>query len=99
MDPVHRSTLQRRRLLAESLAVGFAALAPARLLAQGWPSRPVTLLVGTPAGDAIEVYARALAEQLAKQTGGTLLVDNRAGANGNISAESVLRAPADGNTL
>lgn len=67
--------------------------------AQSWPSKPVTLVVGTPAGGAVDAYARALADQLTRQTGGTFLVDNKPGANGNLSAEAVLKAPADGHTL
>ncbi|HZF82913.1 MAG TPA: tripartite tricarboxylate transporter substrate binding protein [Burkholderiaceae bacterium] len=92
------TTLTRRRVLT-GFALGATALMPAVGLAQSWPAKTVTLVVGTPAGDAIDVYARALADQLAKQTGGTFIVENRAGANGNISAESVLKAPADGTTL
>lgn len=64
-----------------------------------WPNKPVTLVVGTPAGGAIDAYARTLADQLSKQTGGTFLVDNRAGAGGNLSAEHVLKSRADGHTL
>lgn len=79
-------------LVAAGLAAGTAA-------AQSWPVRPVTLIVGTPPGGALDVYARALAEQLGKTTGGTFLVDYKAGANGNISAEHVLKAPPDGHTL
>lgn len=75
------------------------ALVPGAALAQSWPVKPVTLVVGTPAGGAVDAYARALADQLAKQTGGTFLVDNKPGANGNLSAEAVLQAPADGHTL
>jgi len=78
------------------LAFGFAA---SGALAQAWPTKPVTLVVGTPAGGAVDAYARTLAEQLGKQTGGTFLVENKPGANGNISAENVLHAPADGATL
>ena len=50
-------------------------------------------------GGAIDAYARTLADQLTRQTGGTFLVENRAGAGGNISAEHVLKSPADGHTL
>lgn len=85
-----------RHLLAAAVFLGAAAASPA----QGWPGgKPVTLVVGTPAGGAVDVYARALADQLGKQTGGTFIVENKPGANGNISAEAVLNAPADGHTL
>jgi tripartite-type tricarboxylate transporter receptor subunit TctC len=91
--------MQRRTLSTALvlLACGLGGAAPAS--AQSWPAKPVTLVVGTPAGGAVDAYARALADQLAKQTGGTFLVDNKPGANGNLSAEAVLKAPADGHTL
>jgi tripartite-type tricarboxylate transporter receptor subunit TctC len=59
----------------------------------------VKLIVGVPPGGALDPFARVLADQLAKVTGGTFIVENKAGANGNLSAEAVLQAPADGHTL
>jgi tripartite-type tricarboxylate transporter receptor subunit TctC len=81
--------------------LALACLIPAAALAQAsvWPTKPVTLVIGTPAGGAIDAYARALAQTLGKQTGGTFVVDYKAGANGNISAEAVLKAAPDGHTL
>jgi tripartite-type tricarboxylate transporter receptor subunit TctC len=76
-----------------------ALASPAGALAQAWPSRPVTFLVGVPAGGAVDPFARALADQMAKVTGGSFVIDNKPGANGNISAEAALKAPADGHTL
>lgn len=90
-----RATLRRTL----SLAAFALALAFPGAQAQGWPGKPVTLLVGVPAGGALDPFARTLADQLAKVTGGTFVVENRPGANGNLSAEAVLRAPADGHTL
>jgi len=89
-----------RRKLALALT-GACLLAPLGALAQApaWPSRPVTLVVGTPPGGAIDTYARALAQQLGQVTGGTFVVDYKPGANGNISAEFVQKARADGYTL
>jgi tripartite-type tricarboxylate transporter receptor subunit TctC len=89
---------QRRTISAVLFALSFLGVLP-MASAQAWPTKPVTLVVGTPAGGAIDAYARNLAEHLARQTGGSFLVDNRAGAGGNISAEHVLKAPADGHTL
>jgi tripartite-type tricarboxylate transporter receptor subunit TctC len=68
-------------------------------LAQIWPTKPVTLVVGTPAGGAIDAYARNLADHLTRLTGTSFLIDNRAGASGNISAEYVLKTPPDGHTM
>lgn len=88
----------RRLLLA---LAGASLLSPwtASAQAPAWPSKPVTLIVGTPPGGAIDAYARVLAQQLGKVTGGTFLVDYKPGANGNISAEFVQKAPPDGHTL
>ena len=87
----------RRTLCVTTLATALWPCAP--LLAQTWPSKPVTIVVGVPPGGALDPYTRALAEQLGRVTGGTFVVDNKPGANGNLSAEAVLRAPADGHTL
>ncbi|MGE0350567.1 Bug family tripartite tricarboxylate transporter substrate binding protein [Hydrogenophaga sp.] len=82
-----------------ALALAAAFAAPGAF-AQAWPAgKPVTLVVGTPPGGSVDVYGRTLAEQLAKQTGGTFIVENKAGANGNLSAEYVNGAAADGHTL
>jgi tripartite-type tricarboxylate transporter receptor subunit TctC len=99
---IHFPRSRTRTAAALCVRLAIAALAPfaaQHALAQAWPTRTVTLVVGTPAGGAIDAYARALAEQLTRQTGGTFIVDYKPGANGNISAESVLKAPADGSTL
>lgn len=91
-----------RRIRVSVLALTVLALpmlSSAQASSPSWPTKPVTLVIGTPPGGAIDAYARALAHTLGKQTGGTFVVDYKAGANGNISAESVLKAPADGHTL
>lgn len=67
--------------------------------AQTWPVKPVTFVVGVPPGGALDPFTRALADQMGKVTGGTFVVENKPGANGNLSAEAVLKAPADGYTL
>ncbi len=98
MNPTPASKSGRR--LALCLAV--ASLLSAALHAQPapWPGdRPVTLVIGTPPGGAIDAYARALALHLGQVTSGTFIVDYKPGANGNISAEYVQRAAADGRTL
>ncbi|MEY4654107.1 MAG: hypothetical protein RI884_2688 [Pseudomonadota bacterium] len=88
-----------RRGVSRAFFALAAMLAAPQAFSQAWPARPVTLVVGTPAGGAIDAYARTLADQLARQTGGTFLVDNRVGAGGNLAAEHVLKAPADGHMI
>ncbi|MEO5672635.1 MAG: tripartite tricarboxylate transporter substrate binding protein [Ramlibacter sp.] len=85
--------------LRRAFLLGLMALALPLAHAQTWPAKPVTLVVGVPPGGALDPFARALAEQLGRVTGGTFIVDNKAGANGNLSAELALKAPADGHTL
>jgi tripartite-type tricarboxylate transporter receptor subunit TctC len=87
----------RRALCVLLLVAGACPIAPA--LAQAWPSKPVTFVVGVPPGGALDPFARALADHMAKTSGGTFIIDNKPGANGNLSAEAALRAPADGHTL
>jgi len=66
---------------------------------QGYPSRPVTIVVPFPAGGATDVVARVLAKGLADRIGQSVVVDNRAGANGAIGSAFVAKARPDGYTL
>jgi tripartite-type tricarboxylate transporter receptor subunit TctC len=92
--------LQRRRFLR--LAAGAASLpAISRIAAaqSSYPSRPVRLLVGYPAGGAADLLARLWGQRLSERLGQPFVVDNRPGAASNIATEAVVRAPADGHTL
>jgi tripartite-type tricarboxylate transporter receptor subunit TctC len=68
-------------------------------LAQQYPNRPVKLLVGFPAGGSTDLAARLLANRLTQSLGQSFVVENRAGASGNIASEAVARAAPDGYTL
>lgn len=89
----------RRRLLQAAAALCAAgALAP--VLAQDpWPSRPIRLVVGFPAGGTTDVMARVVAAPLQKALGQPVIVDNKPGASGNLGVGEVAKAPADGYTL
>ena len=77
----------------------LALLAPVQALAQAWPARPVKLVVPYPPGGPTDIVARVVAERLQAQTGQPFVVDNRPGAGGNLGADAVAKAPADGYTL
>jgi tripartite-type tricarboxylate transporter receptor subunit TctC len=83
------------------LAMGAVALpALSRLTsAQAYPSRPVRIIVAVPPGGPIDMSARLIGQWLSERLGHPFIVENRAGAAGNIGTEAVVRAPADGYTL
>src|SRR5260221_2405933 len=91
--------LRRRHLL--QLAVGAAVLfaGPHVAKAQSYPTRPVHLIVGFPAGGPADIGARLTAPWLSERLGQQVIVENRPGAATNIATEAVVRAPADGYTL
>ncbi|MGB3067127.1 MAG: tripartite tricarboxylate transporter substrate binding protein [Ottowia sp.] len=86
-----------RRLFAY-LAV-LAALSPIPALAAEYPDKPVTLIVTFPPGGGTDLLARLIGTELQKNWKQTVVVENRAGASGNIGAQAVARSPADGYTL
>jgi tripartite-type tricarboxylate transporter receptor subunit TctC len=75
----------------------FVHAAPAA--AEEWPTKPVTMIMGFPAGSGVDVVARAIQEPLARQLGQPVIIDYKSGAAGNIASEYVARAKADGYTL
>ena len=86
--------LPRRQFL--HLAAGAAALpAVSRIAwAQAYPTRPVRIIVGYPAGNAIDIVARLIGQWLSERLGQPFIIENRPGASGNIATEAVVRAPA-----
>jgi tripartite-type tricarboxylate transporter receptor subunit TctC len=80
-------------------ALGFACVASSAWAADSWPSRPIKIVVGYPAGGASDVAARIVGEKLSQRLGQPVVIDNKPGAAGNIAAEAVAKAPADGYTL
>jgi tripartite-type tricarboxylate transporter receptor subunit TctC len=91
--------LPRRRFLP--LAVCAATLpAVSRLaLAQTYPTRPVRIIVGFPAGGVGDILARLIATWLSELLGQSFIIENRPGAGTNLAAETVIRSPPDGYTL
>jgi tripartite-type tricarboxylate transporter receptor subunit TctC len=91
--------LPRRQFL--HLAAGAAAIQVTTrgARAQAYPTRPARIIVGFPAGAGADIAARLVGQWLSERLGQPFVIENRPGAGGNIGAETVARAPADGYTL
>jgi tripartite-type tricarboxylate transporter receptor subunit TctC len=91
--------VSRRQFL--HLAAGAAALPAVSHVAwaQTYPTRPVRIVVGFPAGGATDILARITGQWLSERLGQQFIIENRAGAGGNIGTEAVVKAPPDGYTL
>ena len=93
------ATLIPRRSLLRAGAAGITLAALGARAQSAWPTKPVTLVVPFPAGGGTDAFARPLSAQFSKQTGKTLVVDNRGGAGGTLGATIASRAQPDGYTL
>ena len=92
-------TLARRTFLQLAAAAAALPALPRAALAQAWPSRPLRLVVGFPAGGTTDIAARLIGQWLSDRLGQPVVIENRPGAGANLAAETVVRAPPDGYTL
>lgn len=91
-------TSPRSTAVGIALVAGLLGLTPSHAQPD-YPTKAVRIVIGTPPGDSADATARALASQLARQTGQSFFVDNKPGAHGIIAAEVVKNAAPDGYTL
>src|SRR5215470_7212918 len=91
--------LRRREFLRFGAATLAVAAGPPVARAQLYPTRPVRIIVGFPAGGGGDIVARLMAQWLSERLGQQLIVENRPGAASNIGTEAVVKAPPDGHTL
>jgi len=88
------------RLLSIALASAMVAVsAIAQTGDEGWPERPIRLVVPFPAGSSTDMIARIVAQKLSHRLGQQIVIENRAGASGNIGADAVAKAAPDGYTI
>ena len=96
MLKIQKYKLSRRLvLLAGALTLALPQLATA----QSWPTKPIKLIIPFAAGGTTDILGRLLAQQLTKDLGQNVIVENKGGAGGNIAAEFVAQSPADGYTI
>jgi tripartite-type tricarboxylate transporter receptor subunit TctC len=79
--------------------MGLMVLCAGGAQAQGWPNKPITLVVPFPPGGGTDAFARPLSAQLTKQLGKQVIIDNRGGAGGTVGASIAAKAPPDGYTF
>jgi tripartite-type tricarboxylate transporter receptor subunit TctC len=91
--------MRRRTLLQLAATCAALPFLPRLALAQAYPTHPIRLIAGFPAGGQIDIIARLTAQWLGQALKQTVVVENKPGAGGNLGAEAVVRAPPDGYTL
>jgi tripartite-type tricarboxylate transporter receptor subunit TctC len=101
MSPNSRGAVSpgRRRELLGAAAGALALGAASPLRAQGWPSKPLRMILTAPPGSSIDVLGRLVADQLRERLGQPVVADNRPQAGGTVGTDAIAKAPADGHTI
>ncbi|MDP1954549.1 MAG: tripartite tricarboxylate transporter substrate binding protein [Polaromonas sp.] len=92
-------TINRRKVLASTMALGLAAASGVQAQTQAWPSKPIRLIVPYPPGGSSDIIGRSISQALSEALKQPVIVENRAGANGNLGADLVAKSAPDGYTL
>lgn len=92
-------TMRRSILALGAVALLAGAFASQPVLAQAYPAKPIRFVIGYPAGSSVDVVPRMVLEEIRKNTGAVIVVDNRPGANGAIGMDIVAKAEPDGYTV
>lgn len=101
LPPPHptRAGMSRRSILTAAAAGSVGAILPSARAQAAWPERAVSLLVGFPPGGQTDFAGRVVTDKMQASLGKPVVIENKAGVNGNIAAQEVLRAKADGYRL
>jgi tripartite-type tricarboxylate transporter receptor subunit TctC len=95
----HSQEIDMKRLLALLMLIACALTAAPAMAQSAYPTKPVKVICGFPPGSSLDVITRIYAQKLEESLGQPFVVENRAGASGNLAAETVARAAPDGYTL
>src|SRR4051812_30919034 len=88
-----------RTFAAQAAALLLAAMLPAGVLAQAFPSKPIRIIVPYSPGGTTDLLARLVGQKLSERLGQPVVVENKPGANGMIGSDLVAKSPPDGYTL
>ena len=91
--------MNTRKFLHRLALAGWLSLCASISLAQSWPAKPIKVVVNFPPGGAADQIARVIGQPLSEALGQPVVIENRAGANGNLGGEAVAKSAADGYTL
>src|SRR6478735_163172 len=95
----HNPATMKRIQFLQAMAAALCVAASPAVFAEGYPTKPIRLIVPFPAGGATDLFARTLSQKMGEKLGTTLVVDNKPGAGGAIGSDAAAKAAPDGYTL